>query len=97
MSDNSLRIQGKVNRSAKSGSIHGHIDIAIFDSNGKNIKQLSVKQTRPFWGRGYRHSSTFNADLNFTLPKGSIIKVASHKINYSNSFDCLNNKAAEGK
>jgi hypothetical protein len=96
--DGVLVIGGSVKRRNFSGGSKGHIDIAIIDSEGKILKELSTLYTPQYIPAKRIH--TREARFKVRLPnipyKGSKIRVAYHRNlrSYSKTFDCGKNMAA---
>jgi len=96
--DGELVISGRVKRRSLLSISRGHIDIAIINSEGKVLKELSTLYTPQYIPAKRIH--TREARFKVRLPnipyKGNKIRVAYHRNlrSYSKTFDCGKNMAA---
>lgn len=79
----------------------GHFDVAVLDTDNKQLLKVSIDAHRPFKRNNNRKTGprlvTFKTKLPIVPPVGSTIRVTFHKNEFSgiNTYDCGGNKAIE--
>ena len=95
LDDGVFIVSGQLNRKHVTKSYHGHVDIAVLDSDGNIIDKVSTRSALPFFGRSKRSKTSFKAEFSTVPPEGSIVRVTFHQVDRSSTgrFDCSANAA----
>ncbi len=96
--DSKFIVTGRLKRFLLSSYLPGHVDVAIFSSNGNLLNWTSVTHSIPFITYK-RRVSYFKAKFQRIPPEGSLVSASFHKEELSEDleFDCGANKAVLDK
>jgi hypothetical protein len=77
--DNALVVKGRLKKLIHDSRVSsGHVDYAIYDSNGKVVDEGAVKYTPSLNNRSWKFGSSFSFEIPDSLPSSAIIKITYH-------------------